>query len=297
MENKVFFIINKYAGTSFQSSDEGRIVNVCAQLKLDCTIEYSQHKGHATQLARQAVSNGHKLVFAMGGDGTVNEVAQGLVHTTAALGIIPIGSGNGLARHLQVPLRTTQALGLLGKHQVIQMDTLLINNQLSVNVSGIGFDAHVANKFGKNSKRGLLGYIKLVMQEFKNFKEFEVRATIGQRSWMQKSFIIALANSSQFGNNVLVAPFASVCDGEMEICFIRKAPLIQAVNMTIKMFTGRIHRSSWVDIQKASQFLAECSQPIPFHIDGEACTPVNKFLVKIQPASLRMIVPAFGKKY
>jgi diacylglycerol kinase (ATP) len=291
-ENRVFFIINRYAGTSFQSAVEGRIINACGLLKLECTIEYTNHKGHATELARQAVANGFTRVFAMGGDGTVNEVAQGLIHTSTALGIIPKGSGNGLARHLQIPLSVPGALELLDQHQVIQMDTLLINRQLSVNVSGIGFDAHVASQFGLNGKRGLLNYIKLVAREFSQFREFDALVTLGKETWTQKSFIISLANSSQFGNNVRVAPLASVRDGEVEVCFIRKAPLGFAISIIIKMFIGKPQHSQWVDVRKARQFRAVCPEPVAFHIDGEAHPPAREFNVEIQPASLKMIVPA-----
>jgi YegS/Rv2252/BmrU family lipid kinase len=243
------------------------------------------------------VADGFARVFAMGGDGTVNEVAQGLVHTSTAMGIIPKGSGNGLARHLQIPLTISGALRLLDQHQVIQMDTLLINGQLSVNVSGIGFDAHVASQFGLDGKRGLLNYMKLVVREFRRFKEFDARVTIAEETWTQKSFVIALANSSQFGNNVRVAPLASVRDGEMEVCFIRNAPLASAIGIIIKMFMGKIQHSRWVDVRKARQFKAECQEAIAFHIDGEACPPSKVFNVEIQPASLRMIVPAADLKF
>jgi diacylglycerol kinase (ATP) len=295
-ENKVLFIINRYAGTSFQSAVEGRIITACAKLNLECTIEYTNHRGHATELAQHAVADGINRVFALGGDGTVNEVAQGLIHTDTALGIIPKGSGNGLARHLQIPLHVRGALELLDQHQVIQMDTLLINQQLSVNVSGIGFDAHVASQFGKNGKRGLLNYVRLVAREFSRYKEFEVQATIEEKTWTQKSFVIALANSSQFGNNARIAPLASVLDGEMEVCFVRKAPLAVAFGVVIKMFMGKTQHSHWVDVRKTKQFRVVCQSPLAFHIDGEAHPPAKEFNIEIQPASLKVIVPATAVK-
>ena len=295
--SKVFFIINKYSGKAFQSSIEGRIIDACANLKLECTIEYTQHKGHATELAHAAVTDGFPRVFVMGGDGTVNEVAQALVHTPVAMGILPKGSGNGLARHLQIPLKTPLALKLLDASKIIEMDTLMVNDKLSVNVSGIGFDAHVASKFGTNGKRGLMGYANLVMKEFRGFKEFEFRSTIGGEQSERKSFIIALANSSQFGNNARVAPLASVCDGEMEVCFIKKVPLVQALGFTAKMFTGKIAKSSFVEMIKTTHFVAEFSTPVAYHIDGESHAPISKIEVRIQPRSLKMIVPEKARKF
>ncbi len=296
LKNKVFFIINKYSGTGFQSSVEGRIIEACAQYNLEGTIEYTNHKGHATELALRAVTQGFTRVFVMGGDGTVNEVAQGLVNTSVALGILPKGSGNGLARHLQIPLRTHLALRLLDNYKIVTMDTILVNDKVSVNVSGIGFDAHVAGKFGKNGKRGLLGYAKLILQEFHHFKEFEVKASIDNEVYVRKSFMIAAANSSQFGNNALIAPSASVCDGKMEICFIRKVPVSQAMGFTAKMFTGRIDQSAFVEIISATSFEAEFSDKIPYHIDGESHPAIERFTVKMLPASLHVIVPMSTRK-
>lgn len=293
---KVFFIINKYSGKGFQSGIEGRIIDRCAQLGLEATIEYTQLKGHATELASQAVKDGFPRVFAMGGDGTVNEVAQALVHTSAVMGILPSGSGNGLARHLQIPLKISLALGLLGEHKIIEMDTLLINGRVSANVSGIGFDGHVAGKFGENGRRGLRGYTKLVLQEFRRFREFDVKATLDGEPWEQKSFILALANSSQFGNNARVAPRASVIDGLMDVCFIRKVPLTQVVGFTTKMFTGRVESSRFVKIKKAVEFEAEFLNPLPYHIDGEPHAPASKFKVEVQPKSLKVMVPVLVKR-
>ncbi len=294
-ENKVFFIINKYSGTGFKSAIEGRIIDACAQLKLECTIEYTLYKGHATELARRAVAENFPHVFAMGGDGTMNEVAQGLVHTSTAMGILPKGSGNGLARHLQIPLKTHLALQLLDHHQIIAMDTMLINNHLSINVSGIGFDAHVAGKFGETGKRGLIGYCKLVMKEFLHFKEFNAAMILDGKNLQRQSFILVLANSSQFGNNAKVSPFASVCDQLIDVCFIKKVPISQALGFALKMFTGHLHHSAFVEILQGKNVKIKFDQPMPFHIDGEAMEPTVNFDIAITPGSLRMIVPDITK--
>src|SRR6185436_15113225 len=127
--DKVFFILNKYSGKGFQSAIEGKIIDACAQYGKEGTIEYTQSPGHATRLAKEAVEDGFTRIFALGGDGTVNEVARSLVNTDVALGIIPKGSGNGLARHLHIPLSTTRALQLLQNNKVITIDTMLVNGR------------------------------------------------------------------------------------------------------------------------------------------------------------------------
>ncbi len=288
---KVFFIINKYSGTGYRPEVEGRIIDRCAALGYECTIEFTQSRGHATGLAQQAVKENFKIVFAMGGDGTVNEVAQGLVHTDTALGILPKGSGNGLARHLKIPLKFKDALELLPRHQVLKMDTFLVNNQLSVNVSGIGFDGHIANLFGKNGKRGLMTYGKLVMSEFNSYNEFKMHITIDGKQLERDSFILAFANSSQFGNNARIAPFASVCDELIDVCFIKKVPLSQVVGFATKMFTGKMENSAFVEIIKAKKINVDFASPVAYHIDGEGHTASKSFEIQMQPCSLNILVP------
>lgn len=296
IDRKVFFIINKYSGTGFQSKIEGRIIDACARLKLEAILEYTQHRGHATELARQAAAEGIPRVFAMGGDGTVNETAQGLVGTSTALGILPKGSGNGLARHLTIPLHLDGALTLLEKYNVLGMDVLLVNDKISINVSGIGFDAHVAGHFGKSGKRGLAGYTKLILQEFLGFKEFACEALLDGESYKRNAFIIAFANSSQFGNNARVAPLASVCDGVMDVCFIKKIPVTSVAAFTARMFLGKIDKSRFVEIIKAKRLEISFDKPQPYHIDGEPFLPMNQFTIEVKPAAIKMIVPQFPGK-
>lgn len=288
---KLFFIINKFSGTGYEDSIEGRIIDECAARKCECTIEFTRQRGHATELAQRAVAENFDMAFAVGGDGTVNEVAQGLIGSRVAMAILPKGSGNGLARHLGVPMKFSSALGLIGSNDVINMDTISINGKLSVNVSGIGFDGHVAGMFGKNGKRGLAGYTKLVLKEFMSYKEFEADVTVDGTPLRTNSFIIALANSSQFGNNAVVAPLASVCDELIDVCFIRKVPFSQVIGFTAKMFAGRLDRSSLVEIRKGRNIAIRFPKAVAFHIDGEAQEPASSFDIRIEPGRLRMAVP------
>ena len=289
--NKVFFIINKYSGTGFRPELEGLIVSQCTSLNLECSIEFTQDRGHATELAKKAVSLGFNKVFAVGGDGTVNEVAQGLIHSSVAMGIVPKGSGNGLARHLHIPMGVKKSLELLKSKKIIQMDTLMVNDRLSVNVSGIGFDGHVAGLFGENGKRGLLGYVKLTLKEFFTFQEFAVKLKVDDKDFDRTAFILAIANSSQFGNNATIAPYASVCDQWMDVCFIKKVPLWQSIGFAIKMFTQKIDASAFVEIMQAKKLSIHFPKAMPYHIDGEAMKPVADFEISLIPASLKMIVP------
>src|SRR5688572_10734727 len=169
----VLFIVNKYAGTGYQPHVEGRILSACEKFDIECSIEFTAGRGHATELAKEGVAKKFHRVVAVGGDGTINEVSRGLLHTTTPMGIIPKGSGNGLGRHLGISMKIEQALEQALSGQVIAMDTFLINNHLSLNVSGIGFDGHIANLFSAGQKRGFWGYTRLVVREYLIYHEFE----------------------------------------------------------------------------------------------------------------------------
>jgi diacylglycerol kinase (ATP) len=288
---KVFFIINKFSGPGYRPDVEGKIIETCDKLDLECTIEFTRERGHATELAQQAVSQHFPVVFAVGGDGTVNEVAQGLVFSKSVMGILPKGSGNGLARHLNIPVNFLRSLQTIASKKTIAMDTILVNGKLSVNIAGIGFDGYVASLFGKDGKRGFIGYSKLVLREFNRFEEFPVKVEVDGSSLNRTAFILALANSSQFGNNVRVAPQASVCDSLIDVCLIRKAPLLRTFGIARRMFDGSFDRSDFVEIIKAQKIHLEFEQAQAFHIDGEPMDPQQHFSVEMQAGSLHMLVP------
>jgi YegS/Rv2252/BmrU family lipid kinase len=290
--NKLLFIINKFSGGGYRPELEGRIIDECIRFNKECSIEFTQSRGHAIELAKRAAQEKvFDVVFAVGGDGTVNEVAQGLVGSSITMGILPKGSGNGLGRHLGISTNFKKSLQIIGSENSFLMDTLSVNGNLSVNVSGIGFDGHIAGLFGKNGKRGLIGYTKLVLKEFFSYREFNAEVKIDGLGQQRQSFIIALANSSQFGNNARVAPHASVCDEWMDVSFIRKVPLAQAPGFGQKMFTGNLNKSAFVEMVKAKKIELQFREPVAYHIDGEPFEPTNQFFVEVRPATLKMLLP------
>lgn len=287
---KVLFIINKYAGTGYQPQLEGRIITACGQNDVECTIEFTQHRGHATELAQQAASKGFHQVIAVGGDGTINEVAQGLLNGTVPMGIIPRGSGNGLARHLGIPVKTPLAINSLFQSTPLAMDTFTVNGKLSLNVSGIGFDGHIANLFGGQTKRGLAGYAKLTLKEFFSFTEFDMEIRIDGKVLNRKAFITAIANSSQYGNNARIAPAASVCDGLLHVNILKKVPPYR-MDFIYSFFTGTVEQSKFCEILEASKLTINTPKPIAFHIDGEPCGHHSQFNIALHPGTLPVLVP------
>jgi diacylglycerol kinase (ATP) len=294
---KVLFIINKFSGRGYLPDVDGKIIEACDRADVECSIEFTNAKSHATELAREAARSGvFSLVVAVGGDGTVNEVANGLIHSSVCMGILPKGSGNGLARHLGIPMNISEGLATLFNSQEISMDTFLINGKLSLNVSGIGFDGHVANIFGNNKKRGLQGYTRVTLNEFMKFEEFEVRVTTAQEVLTRKAFIVAIANSSQYGNNARIAPAASVCDELLHVCFLKKVPPYR-LDFIYSFFAGKIEETAYCEIIETKHMNIHLNTPVAFHVDGEPCGVADKFQIDIQPHSLKMLVPASSLKY
>lgn len=294
---KVLFIINKYSGGGYRPQVEGRLITCCTELGIEPSLEFTQHRGHATELCKAAVREKvFDIVFAVGGDGTVNEVAQGLVNTDQVMGIIPAGSGNGLGRHLGIPVGFINALSYLPVTSVITMDSFYVNNRLSLNVSGIGFDGHVANIFGKDGKRGLISYSRLALSEFNSFKEWTAEGTIDGVSFNQQVMVLAIANSTQFGNNARIAPQASVCDGLLDISLIRKVSWTQAVSLAGQLFSGTIKTSNSVSLKTGKEIKISLTTPMPYHVDGEGMASAKDFTIRVNPGSIRMLVPASSKK-
>jgi len=288
---KVLFIVNKHAGTGYQAEVEGRMTDTCARYNVECTIEFTRAPGHAIELAEQASFNGFDFVVAVGGDGTMNEVAQGALRGNIPMGIIPRGSGNGLARHLGIPLKIPTGLDMLFNSEVLAMDTFTVNGKLSLNVSGIGFDGRIANLFGNATKRGLSGYVGITLKEYFTFREFESTLTINNKILQRKAFIIAIANSSQYGNNARIAPQASVCDQLLHVNLLKKIPGYR-LDFVYNLFSGALKESSFCELLEIPALHIKTSEAIPYHIDGEPCGLSDNFDIRINPASLKVLVPS-----
>lgn len=292
---KVLFIVNKFAGTGYEPRIEGCILDTCQKKGAECRIEFTAGKGHATELASQADGQ-YSAVVAVGGDGTLNEVARGLLFSGTPMGIVPRGSGNGLARHLHIPLTFSKAVEALFHSRAVPADTFTVNGNLSLNISGIGFDGHIANLFGKNGKRGLFNYARLTIQQYIRFKEFKAVVTTNGNTVEKNVFVIAIANSSQYGNNARIAPVASICDQILHANLLTKVPPYR-LDFVYSFFTGTAHRSAFCQIIETRAMHVKTSRPVAFHVDGEPLGEETSFDIKILPASLQLLAPetASGK--
>ncbi len=288
----VLFIVNKFAGTGYLPQVEGRILTACTKFDVECTIEFTSGPGHATDLAREGSKKNFDIVVAVGGDGTINEVARGLLNTNTRMGIIPKGSGNGLARHLGISMKIDMALEQLLTGQAVDMDTFRLNGKLSLNVSGIGFDGHIANLFATKKKRGFWTYARLVTINYLTYKEFDAELELENHEFKKhSSFMIAIANASQYGNNARVAPQASVTNNSLQTAILKKVPAQRGFRFAYQMFTGKLKTGRYYTCVTMHNGIIKVAQPTAYHVDGEPCGHATEFKIEIFPHSLKMIVP------
>jgi YegS/Rv2252/BmrU family lipid kinase len=261
---------------------------------LDADIVCTEGPGHATELARDAVADGCERVIAVGGDGTVNEIAQALVHTPTAMALVPCGSGNGLALHLRIPRRLADALELAvgDGGQVAEIDTGVANAFPFVNAMGMGLDAEVGRRFNRLTRRGLPAYARTALSAFLARRNERCLVTSGAHREAIDAVLIAVANSDQYGNNARIAPHARVDDGVLDLVAVRPVGILGACALGARLFLGSIDASGRVRRMGGPRFVIERPAPGVIHTDGETHDTGAVVEVDVRPRSLRLAVPA-----
>lgn len=287
---KILFVINPASGTKNTKPGENKLKGFFREHS-DVEVAVTSKAGDATNFTGQAITAGFESVVAVGGDGTVNEVASALNGTNVKMGILPFGSGNGLARHHHIPFDLLKALQIIRVGKYVEHDAISINDKLSFNVSGIGFDAHVAHLFGKDGHRGFSGYAKLVMKEFNHYKESEIEISHKNEKSNHFMFLTAIANASQFGNNAIIAPNALTNDGKADIALVKKMNSLQLPLFFARAFFGRITGSSHYTGMQYDSFTIRSEKMLPLHLDGEPAGYSDAFHVKVLQGSLKLLIP------
>ncbi len=290
MENKLCFIINPISGTSKKRKLESLITNAFIGNETEIEIHYSQYPGHACLITQEAIKQNVKAVIACGGDGTINEVGKELIGQEIALGIIALGSGNGLARHLNIPLSVNEALEVIKRYVTKTIDTGTINKLPFIGIAGVGFDAHIGKQFSLNHKRGFFTYLKLVLREYFNYKEKKIEIEHNGKTKIRKVLMVSIANSSQFGNNAIIAPEAKIDDGLLRLCVVRKFPIWKAPKIAWLMMNKKIHLSNYVSISTFKKIKIRQKKKL-VHLDGEPIKAGKTLNIKVNPNSLQVIVP------
>lgn len=291
-KQKICFIVNPVSGRKREVDIGSFIKQNIDSARFQYEIKFTQRRGHASELSKDAVQRKFDIIVAVGGDGTINEVAIALIGKKPVLGIIPRGSGNGLARHLGIPRSLLKALQLINQSHFTKIDTATLNGKPFISIAGVGFDALVAKEFAASERRGLAGYINIITRHFLNYKpkKYTLIFDEGQKI-TERAFFIAFANSNQFGYNTTIAPNARLNDGKLDICIVKKTQLVEVPIVANLLFLKRIDLASNVTIIQSKGLVVKQKKKRLVNIDGEAIKMDKKIRVEINPLSLRIIIP------
>jgi diacylglycerol kinase (ATP) len=287
----ILFIVNPISGVGKQKGIEQLIARELDLSKYTYAVAFTEGPGHAVTLCREAALSGTDVVVAIGGDGTVNETATGIVGTETALGIIPTGSGNGLSRHLKIPMNSKKAIGIINQGKIKKIDTATINDTFFVNIAGVGFDASVAKKFALSERRGFATYLQITSNTYKDYKPRKYTLAIDGETITRKALLVSFANSNQWGNNITINPGARLDDGYIDVCIVQKVPFWKTIFMAPLLFLKRFDRTSYVEIIRAKEVQLIRKKGKSVQVDGDPKKMGKELNVKILPLSLSVIVP------
>lgn len=289
--NKAIVIYNPISGKGLGQKAVDAISSSKLSEFYDLTILKTEYGGHAKEIALKGLEDGVRYFIAVGGDGTINEVGSVLKNKDAVLGMIPMGSGNGLAKHIGMSTDYNQAILQLCNAKENTIDTLTINNRFAVNVSGFGFDGYVAYRFNHHGKRGLSTYTQIGLTEYFKYPLQDFEITFDNQTKRVKKHMLVIANASQFGNAAIIAPTADLTDGIIEIVAVELPPVINIPGILYRLFTGKLKDNKYIQTYKCKSFVAKSNKPVHLHIDGESMEPIQEINVCIEPRSLTILTP------
>lgn len=286
----IAFIVNPISGTKAKNRVTKLIRDLLDPQLFSPTVVVTEYAGHATQLAQQFALEGYYAVIAVGGDGTVNEVANGLVGTNTALGIVPNGSGNGFARHLDISTRMNRAIEMLNSSEVISVDYGMVNDKRFFSTCGVGFDALVAVQFNEGKSRGLKTYVQNTLQSLFNYKPETYHIFGEDIDVTTEAFLITFANAGQWGYDAYIAPKASVQDGLMDIAIVNKFPLSAAPKLALNLFTHNIDENFYMNTVRSKAITLVRENAGAIHIDGDPFEMPAELHIKIVADGLKVLV-------
>lgn len=290
-KQKIRFIINPFSGLSRKKNVPAYIEKYLDQNQFDYDIAFTESAGHAIDLAKEAVEQKYDIVVAVGGDGSVNEVAQPLIGTNVKLGILPGGSGNGFAMHLGLGRNIKKAIQILNSATEITIDTCQLNGRPFVNLGGTGFDALVAYKAKKSTLRGLWAYTKFAILEAWSYPIENYQIEIDNQVIKEDCLVIEVANAQMFGYNFVIAPQAKLDDGLLDVLLVKKVPKWRYLFSLWRFFNASFHQSSLVRSFAGKDIKISGKTPMPVHIDGEGFYLDSDLHFTILPLSLKVLVP------
>ncbi|HEX8616154.1 MAG TPA: diacylglycerol kinase family protein [Thermoanaerobaculia bacterium] len=285
---KALFIVNERSGRK-RTYDIAEVIR--AATGFESEILGCGRKEDLDAMIDRAERDAFDVVFAVGGDGTVHETAKRLIGRKPALGILPTGSGNGFARHIGLPVDPARALDSCSGGRIVTIDTARVNDHPFLGVMGIGFDAMIADRFASSTVRGLETYVKEGLRAFHDFKAEEYELVANGQTIRQHAFVVAIANSGQYGNNARIAPLASLQDGLLDVVIVNDTNVVEAAFILARLFSGTIHHSRGVTTLQTGELTIRRPAEGPAHLDGEPFTLPAELTIRIIPQSLRLLVP------
>lgn len=288
MNHKIAFIINPKAGVK-KNIDLAVFIkeHFKSPYPFDCIIW--ENKNDFESIQKRIHTENYTIAVACGGDGTVNAVASAVVNTSVALAILPLGSGNGLARSNNIPMDLIKALAVISEAQTKKTDSVVMNGIPFFCTAGIGFDALIANAFATSTKRGLATYVSTTIKEFFSYKPNKYNIIVDDKLYQKEAFLITVANAGQWGNDVYIAPGAKLDDGLLRVCILRPFPLWQIPVIATKLILKKIDTSSYLEIIVGKEIKINFSGELPVHFDGEPLLLSNELNIKVNPLSLNVV--------
>ena len=287
---RIVFIMNPISGTQNKAGIPELIEKMIDHDQFSYELRMTEYAGHASEIARDAMEQGVDIVVAIGGDGTVNEVARAIVHSQTALGIIPCGSGNGLARHLLLPMNLKKSIEIINSCEIHELDYGIINGHPFFCTCGMGFDAFVSHKFAEAGKRGPITYVENVLREGLKYKPetYEIQDETG--TTRAKAFLISCANASQYGNNAYIAPQASMSDGLLDVIIMEPFDVIEAPQISIEMFNKTLDKNSKIKTFKCKRLHIHRKQAGYIHYDGDPIMTDADVDIELKSKGIRVVV-------
>lgn len=296
MKKRIVFILNPISGTSKKNGIPAIIESTLDSDKFDYIIKVTEYAGHASEIAHEAKDNGTDVVVAVGGDGTVNEVARAIVHSHTALAIIPCGSGNGLARHLMLPMNFKKCIDIINQCEIHDLDYGVINGYPFFCTCGMGFDAFISMKFAESGKRGPISYVENILREGLKYRPetYEIADETGTKRY--KAFLVSCANASQYGNNAYIAPQASMSDGLMDVIIMEPFDVLEAPQVSFDMFNKTLNQNSRIKTFKCKKLHIHRKHAGEIHYDGEPVMTGSDIDVYLEEKGIRVVVNPHADK-
>ena len=291
-KRRVLLIVNPASGTVSKRRIVPGVIRRLARYGFEVDVKGTSGPGNATELAAEAAASGrYDAVLACGGDGTINEVASGLVGTDTPMGIIPCGSGNGLARHLGIPVDVRRSIDVIAAGNVISADYGTANDRPFFCTFGVGFDAAVSERFARQKRRGLAMYLKSAIDEYVSFSPERYIIEVNGRTISDRAFLVVVCNASQYGNNAFIAPDASVTDGELDVTVVHTGNIFRQAMLGVDFLAGYIGKNAMVDTFRASNLRITRMAKGAAHIDGDPITVDAVIDIRCHPGRLRLFSP------